>query len=141
MERVYQFWNDFENFPRFMSWVREVRRVGPDRTRWTVAGPAGAPIEWEAMVTERVPNESISWRTVEGALVDHLGTVRFRPAGPNATRVEVHLSYRPVGGGLGQSLASLLGADPERMIDEDLARLASHLHGSRPATGETGTWR
>src|SRR5690349_18990858 len=55
VERVYQFWNDFENFPRFMSSVREVHRVGPDRTRWVVAGPAGAPVEWEAMVTQRVP--------------------------------------------------------------------------------------
>ena len=39
-----------------------------------------------------MPNESISWRTVEGSLVDHRGTVRFRPAGPNATRVDVRLS-------------------------------------------------
>ena len=141
IERVYQFWNDFDNFPRFMSSVREVHRVGPDRSRWVVAGPAGAPVEWEAMVTQRVPNESISWRTVEGALVDHRGTVRFRSAGPNATRIELHLTYRPVGGQLGRSLASLLGGDPERMIDEDLARLASQLRGTRSAASETGTWR
>ena len=141
VERVYQFWNDFENFPRFMSSVREVRRLGPDRSRWSVAGPAGAPVEWEAMVTERVPNESISWRTVEGSLVDHRGTVRFRPAGPNATRIEVHLTYRPMGGRLGNSLASLFGGDPERMIDDDLARLPSQLRGPRPAAGEMGTWR
>src|SRR5512132_3778010 len=50
VERVYEFWNDVENFPRFMSHVREVRRLGPDRSRWVVAGPAGAPIEWEAVV-------------------------------------------------------------------------------------------
>ncbi len=141
VERLYEFWNDFENFPRFMSHVREVRRLGPGRTRWVVAGPAGAPVEWEAVVTQRVPNESISWRTVEGSVIEHGGTVRFRPAGPNASRVEVRMRYRPVGGKVGQTVASLLGADPERVIDEDLARLAAQFRGQRPAVGETGTRR
>jgi len=141
VERVYEFWNDVENFPRFMSHVREVRRLGPDRSRWTVAGPAGAPVEWEAVVTQRAPNESISWRTVEGSLVDHRGTVRFHPQGPNATRVDVRLSYRPMGGQLGRGLAALFGRDPESVIDADLARLASQFRGQRAPVGETGTWR
>ena len=141
VERVYEFWNDVENFPRFMSHVREVRRLGPDRSRWIVSGPAGAPVEWEAVVTQRVPNDSISWRTVEGSLVDHQGTVRFRPAGPHATRVDVRLSYRPTGGDLGRGLASLFGRDPESVIDEDLARVASQLRSQRAPVGETGTWR
>jgi uncharacterized membrane protein len=140
VERVYEFWNDFENFPRFMSHVREVRRIGLDRTRWVVAGPAGAPVEWEAIVTERRPNELISWRTVEGSVIDHRGAVRFRPAGPNATRVEVRMTYKPLGGAMGRTVASLLGSDPARVIDEDLARLASHLRGQRSAVGE-GPWR
>jgi uncharacterized membrane protein len=138
VERVYQFWNDFENFPRFMSHVREVRRMGNDRTHWVVAGPGGAPVEWDAVVTQRAPNDSISWRTVEGALIDHSGTVRFRPAGPNATRVEVRMTYRPTGGALGQGVATLFGTDPERVIDEDLARVATQLRGQRPAVGDTG---
>jgi len=141
VERVYEFWNDVENFPRFLSHVREVRRLGPDRSRWVMAGPAGAPVEWEAVVTQRVPNESISWRTVEGSLVDHRGTVRFRPAGPNATRVDVRLTYRPTGGELGRGLAALFGRDPESVIDADLARVASQLRSQRSPVGETGTWR
>lgn len=139
VERVYEFWNDFENFPRFMSHVREVRRVGNDRTHWVVAGPGGAPVEWEAVVTQRAPNDSISWRTVEGALVDHSGTVRFRPAGSNATRVDVRMHYRPMAGALGQGVASLFGGDPEDVIDEDLARVAAQLRGGqRPAVGDSG---
>lgn len=141
VERVYEFWNDVENFPRFMSHVREVRRLGPDRSRWVVAGPAGAPVEWEAVVTARVPNESISWRTIDGSLVDHRGTVRFRPAGPDATHVEVRMSYRPTGGEVGRGVAALFGRDPESVIDADLARLSSQLRGQRTPVGETGTWR
>jgi uncharacterized membrane protein len=138
LERVYEFWSEFENFPRFMTHVREVRRVGPDRTHWVVAGPVGAPIEWDAVVTERMANSVIGWRTVEGAVVEHRGTVRFRSLGAGATMVEVRMTYRPVGGALGHSLASLLGSDPERVIGEDLERVATQLRTPRPAAGE---WR
>jgi uncharacterized membrane protein len=138
LERVYEFWSEFENFPRFMSHVREVRRVGPDRTHWVVAGPVGAPIEWDAVVTERMANSAIGWRTVEGAVVEHRGTVRFRSLGAGATMVEVRLTYRPIGGVLGHGLASLLGSDPERVIGDDLNRVAAQLRTPRPAAGE---WR
>ena len=141
IEGVYEFWSDFENFPRFMSHVREVNRTGPDRTHWVVAGPGGTPIEWDAVVTDRVPNEVIGWRTVEGSLVEHRGTVRFRPAGNGATRIEIRMTYRPVGGALGHGVAELFGSDPERVIGEDLARVATHLRGPRPAVGEAGQRR
>jgi uncharacterized membrane protein len=138
VERVYEFWNDFENFPRFMSHVREVRRTGPDRTHWLVAGPGGAPIEWDAVVTRRVPNERIEWRTEEGSVVEHEGAVQFRPAGPGGTRIAVHLVYRPLGGAFGHGLATLFGSDPDRVIADDLSRVAAQLRGARPAVGEMG---
>ena len=141
VERVYEFWNEFENFPRFMSHVHEVRRIGPDRTHWVVAGPGGTPIEWDAVVTRRVPNEEIAWRTVEGALVEHGGSVRFRSVGPGQTRIEVRMTYRPMGGVLGHGLATLFGSDPERVIADDLDRLATQLRGPRTATGESGPRR
>jgi uncharacterized membrane protein len=141
VERVYEFWSDFENFPRFMSHVREVRRTGPDRTHWVVAGPGGAPIEWDAVVTGRMPNERIEWRTVEGSLVEHEGAVRFHAAGGGSTRIEVRLVYRPLGGALGHGLAALFGSDPDRVIADDLSRVAAQLRGARPAVGETGQRR
>jgi uncharacterized membrane protein len=141
IERVWEFWNDFENFPRFMSHVREVRRTGPDRTHWVVDGPGGTPVEWDAVVTRRVPNQEIGWQTVEGALVEHEGAVRFEPAAGGATRIEVRMVYRPVAGALGRGVASLFGARPERVIADDLARVAAQLRGVRPAVGETGPRR
>jgi uncharacterized membrane protein len=141
VERVYEFWNDFENLPSFLTHVREVKRVGPDRTHWVVAGPGGAPVEWDAIVTRRVPQQEIAWRTVEGALVDHEGSVRFQPGGPGTTRLDVRMTYRPVGGALGHGLVAALGQDPARPIGDDLQRLSSHLRGVRPAAGETGQWR
>ncbi|HET7341464.1 MAG TPA: SRPBCC family protein, partial [Methylomirabilota bacterium] len=141
VERVWEFWNDVQNFPRFMSYVREVRNVGGNRSHWTVSGPGGVPVEWDAEITERVPSQRLSWRTVEGSLVEHSGTVRFEPVGPGATRVDVRLTYRPAGGALGHGVASLFGADPESVSGEDLARVAAQLRGARPAVGESGAWR
>ena len=141
VERVYEFWNEFENFPRFMSHVHEVRRIGADRTHWVVAGPGGTPVEWDAVVTRRIVNEEIGWRTVEGSLVEHSGSVRFRSAGVGQTRIDVKMTYRPLGGALGHGLATLLGSDPERVIADDLDRLATQLRGPRAATGESGPRR
>jgi uncharacterized membrane protein len=67
--------------------------------------------------------------------------VRFRPAGAGATRLEVRMVYRPLGGPLGQGVAALLGHDPERVLADDLSRVASQLRGSRPAVGESGQRR
>jgi uncharacterized membrane protein len=98
-------------------------------------------VEWDAIVTRRVPNELIAWRTVDGAMVEHEGEVRFRPAAAGATRVEVRMTYRPVAGTLGQTVAGLFGNSPERVIREDLGRLATQLRGQRSAVGESSTWR
>jgi len=138
VDRVFEFWNDFENFPRFMSHVREIRFIGADRTRWVVNGPEGTPVEWEALVTHRVPPTEITWRTVEGGLVDHEGSVRLRPAGKNATRIKVRMTYRPMDGALRHEMAALFGGDPKRVIAGDMARLAAELPGG-PAVGKTAS--
>jgi uncharacterized membrane protein len=51
--RVYEFWSDIERFPRFMGNVRDVRDLGGGRSHWTVAGPLGAPVQGEAVITTR----------------------------------------------------------------------------------------
>ena len=44
-----------ENFPLFVSNVREVSDLGAGRSRWVVAGPAGEPVSWLAVLTSRSP--------------------------------------------------------------------------------------
>jgi uncharacterized membrane protein len=38
--------------------------LGEGRYHWTVAGPAGIPVEWEAVITRQEPNELIEWESV-----------------------------------------------------------------------------
>jgi uncharacterized membrane protein len=130
VERVFAFWDRYENFPRVMSWVREVRDLGGGRSRWVVAGPGGAPITWDAEVTTRIPNEVIAWRTLPGATVAHEGVVRFDPT-DGGTRMSVRLTYNPPGGAVSGGFATLVGADPQRILDEDLIRVKSLLEEGR----------
>jgi uncharacterized membrane protein len=136
-EAAFALWSRFEDFPRFMSHVRSVERRGDDTSHWTVAGPAGLPVEFDAEVTKYVPNEVIAWKSVEGEPVRHAGIVQFEPRRGGRTRITVRMTYNPVGGLLAHGIASLLGADPKHALDEDLVRFKSLLeHGKTSAHGQ-----
>jgi uncharacterized membrane protein len=127
VEDVFAFWTDYENFPRFMSNVREVQRTSDNRSHWIVAGPGGIAVEWDADVTNYVPNKSLGWKTTAGSPVAHSGIVRFEANPDGSTRVEVKMTYNPVAGGLGHAVATLFGADPKSEMDADLMRMKSMI--------------
>jgi uncharacterized membrane protein len=129
IERVFDAWSRFEDFPRFMPMVAEVRPAGEDRWHWVIAGPAGAPIEFDSVVSRRDRPRLIAWTTVEGALVEHSGTARFRPTADGGTRVEIVMSWRPVGGGLGESVAFMSGVDPDHALRDGLSAFKARLEG------------
>ena len=122
-EEVYQFWRNFQNLSRFMRHVDSVQELGDGRSHWKVKGPAGMEVEWDAIIVADVPNEVITWRTLENADVDHAGAVRFeRAAGGRGTIVKVNLEYMPIGGVIGSTVAKLFGEEPEQQLDDDLRR-------------------
>ena len=130
VEQVFAFWSDYQNFPRFMSKVREVR-VSEDRSHWVVSGPAGMAVEWTSELVRSRPNEVIEWRSLPGSRVRHDGRVRFEAVAEGGTRVNVCLRYVPPGGALGHAVASLLGADPKSEMDADLMRMKSMIETGR----------
>lgn len=140
VERVYEFWSHYENFPRFMAHVREIRPEDGNRSHWVVAGPAGIPVEFDAITTREIPNQLIAWRSLPDQEIKTSGSVRFEPVQDGATRVTVQMSYTPPAGALGHTVAALFGADPKQAMDEDLARLKSLLEvGKTSVEGQTIT--
>ena len=131
VDQVFAYWRNLENFPQWMTHVREVRYVGGDRYRWTVDGPAGAPVSWESELLNVVENREMTWRSVEGSQVEHTGRVRFEPDG-DGTRVHVQLRYSPPGGAIGHVVAKAFGTDPKSAMDEDLQRLKSLVETGKP---------
>lgn len=130
-ETVFDMWTRYENFPRFMSNVQEVRDLGNGRSHWTVSGPAGTQIEWDAVITDAQRPERLAWRSEPDATVQNTGTVHFEPEG-DGTRVSVHMVYSPPAGSLGHAVASLFNGNPKRQMDEDLMRMKSFTESGMP---------
>lgn len=118
--QVFNYWKNFENFPRFMEHIESVQVTGPDTTHWKAKGPLGVDAEWDAKTLYVEQNKKISWQSTGGNVETH-GAVTFRENGPDATEVTVGLEYHPVGGVLGETVAKLF-ADPEAKLEEDLLR-------------------
>jgi uncharacterized membrane protein len=126
---VYELWSHVENFPRFMEHVREIRLHADDldRSHWVVDGTPGTHLWFDAEICQREPNRAIAWRTLPGQAIDHAGLVLFEELGDGATRVHVHMLYRPPAGRLGHTVARLLGWDPKSRMNEDLIRMKGLL--------------
>jgi uncharacterized membrane protein len=132
IERVYSLWTRYENFPLFMSRIREVRDLGHGRSHWIAEGPFGARLEWDAVITEQIPNQLIAWRSESGGVIQHAGSVRFDSEN-EYTRVHVRLSYTPPAGAVGHVIATILGSNPKQEMDEDLVLMKTFVEtGKRP---------
>jgi len=89
IEQLYDFWSNVENFPKFMTNVQEVRATESGRSHWKMKGPAGTTAEWDAVITEHIPNKLLAWKSLEGASVANSGIVRFERNDDGTTRIEV----------------------------------------------------
>jgi uncharacterized membrane protein len=131
VERVYEIWSHPENFPHFMSRVRQVTDLGDGRYHWTVVGPAGIPCSWTGAITKQAPNALLEFTSEPGSVVEQHGVVRFEPKN-GGTRVDVKMSYRPPAGAAGHVVAKLFGADPRSEMIADLVRMKSFIETGRP---------
>ncbi|HMM27973.1 MAG TPA: SRPBCC family protein [Aggregatilineaceae bacterium] len=128
---LYEFWRDFTNLAQFLPNVKSVEVYEGNRSHWVVDGPAGVPISWDAEIVNDVPNDVIAWRTVDGSVVDHAGSVRFRPTPDgSATMVQVVFEYAPTGGPIGAAVARLFGHAPEQQVPDALQRLKEIMDGN-----------
>lgn len=128
---AYGQWTQFEEFPRFMTNVKEVRQLDDTRLRWT-ADVAGKERSWEAKITEQEPNRRISWRAIDGD--QPAGTVTFEPTnGGEQTHVALTMEYEPEG--LMEKVGSALQID-EIEVRADLQRFKELVEKRRFPSGE-----
>ena len=136
ISRVYTYLTEWERWPQWMTHVRAVTSRGTDdgaeRTHWSVDGPLGVPVTWDAVTTRLVPEQEIAWESVEGSAVKHTGVIRLTRQDEGATRVDVRMAYTPPAGVLGHAVAAWFGRDPKRQMDDDLVRLRTTIETGRP---------
>lgn len=129
---AYNQWTQFEEFPQFMEGVDEVKQLDNTLLHWA-ATISGRHAEWDAKIIEQQPDRRITWESVDGKRTR--GTVTFAEAGPDRSRVRLHMSYRP--DGTAERVGSAIGLDSRR-INSDLARFRDLVENRQAASGE---WR
>jgi carbon monoxide dehydrogenase subunit G len=132
LSTVYDQWTQFEEFPRFMGGITEVRQTTDRMTHWT-AEIAGVRREWDAAILEQVPDEKVAWAATTGAT--NAGAVYFAPAGAGQTMVRLVLEYEPEG--LVEKAGDALGI-VEKQAQGDLERFKTFIEARGT---ETGGWR
>jgi uncharacterized membrane protein len=130
IQSVYQLWSRFDQFPRFMKYIDEVRMTGPDTSHWVAKTPLGK-LEWNARTTEQTPNRHIAWNSTDGD-INTSGIVTFEPSGAG-TRVAVRLQYADPPGGKLAELTSSLFKVVENEVEGDLERFKELAEGERAA--------
>jgi uncharacterized membrane protein len=137
-EECYRFWHEFENFPRFMSYVRSVQITGENRSHWVARMPGGAGnLEWNAEMVDDVPNERISWRSLSGSDIFNTGSVQFQEAaGSRGTVIRVQLEFGHPAASIVAPLARLIGKHPEQMVEKDLRRFKQVIETGEAITTE-----
>jgi uncharacterized membrane protein len=129
---AYNQWTQFEEFPRFMAGVQEVRQVSDTLTHWkTEIG--GVEREFDAKITEQIPDERVAWTSTGG--VRQAGVVTFHRLDDTHSRVTAQMEFEPQGAV--EQAADKLGAVTHR-VKGDLKRFKEFIE-SRGA--ESGAWR
>jgi uncharacterized membrane protein len=129
---AYNQWTQFEEFPRFMATVQEVKQIDDSHLHWR-ARVGGRLAEWDSEITEQVPDQLIAWRSTDGP--GNAGLVTFDKIGENRSRVKLQMWYDPESAG--EKVASTLGA--VKLTTKGNLRRFKHMVEKRGV--ETGAWR
>ena len=130
---VYNQWTQFEEFPKFMTGVKEVRQLDDTHQHWR-AEIWGKDKEWDAEIVEQVPDQRIAWRSTSGDAPNG-GAVRFEAVGPDRTRVNLTMEYEPKG--MVENVGDALGVMSGR-VEKTVKQFKEFIEGRG---AETGAWR
>lgn len=129
---AYDQWTQFESFPEFMDGVKQVQQLDDTHLHWVV-DIDGKTQEWDAVVTEQVPDRVVAWSSEGGQ--QNSGRVTFESLGADKTHVTVQLGWEPQG--VVEKAGSALGFD-DRQVKQDLENFKKFIE-QRGAP--TGAWR
>lgn len=129
---AYNQWTQFESFPQFMEGVEEVRQLDDQHLHWR-ARVGSKEQEWDAEITEQVPDTRVAWHSTSGDM--NAGVVDFHYLDGDKTQVSLRLDYEPQGAleNIGSALGFL-----DRRVQGDLDRFKEFIEGRG---SETGGWR
>ncbi len=129
---AYNQWTQFESFPEFMGGVERVQQLTDTLTHWKTS-VGGVEREFDAEITEQIPEERVAWRSIDGKT--HAGVVTFHRISADTTRVMVQIDWETES--LTEKAGAMVGAD-DMQVKKDLGKFKEFIE-SRGT--ETGAWR
>ena len=129
---AYNQWTQFEEFPRFMDNVHEVRQRDDKHLHWR-ADVAGKEKEWDAEITEQITDQRIAWRSITGP--HNAGVATFHKISDDSCRVTLQMDYEPET--VAEKAGDMLGA-VRMQLRSDMKRFKELLESRGH---ETGAWR
>ncbi|MEU4728305.1 MULTISPECIES: SRPBCC family protein [unclassified Streptomyces] len=130
---AYDQWTQFETFPQFMDGVERIEQRTDTLTHW-VTKIGGVEREFDAEITEQIPDRKVAWVTIGGE-TDQSGLVTFQPIDPSHTQVTLKMDFDPEG--LAENIGDKLGF-VDRQVKGDLKRFKHFIEDRGSATG---AWR
>lgn len=118
---VFALWKDLEGLPRFMKHLGRVQRLDGHRSIWQIDVPEGMPtVQWTAEIVKEQEGTELSWHSLPQATIRNSGKVNFSDTPSGGTRIDVHLSYRPPLGKVGEELGWLFNGLLRHKVEEDI---------------------
>ncbi|CAM5506130.1 Cyclase OS=Streptomyces fumanus OX=67302 GN=GCM10018772_54890 PE=4 SV=1 [Streptomyces fumanus] len=130
---AYNQWTQFESFPEFMSGVERIEQRTDTLTHW-VTKVDGVRREFDAEITEQIPDERVAWTTVGGE-AKQAGVATFHRLDDQHTKVMLQMDFQP--DTLAEKAGDKLGV-VQRQTKGDLKRFKEFIEGRGH---ETGAWR
>jgi len=88
IDRVYEQWSRIEELPRFITPMREVRRIDDAHFSYTWH-PDGGDQPGIFHIVLQIPGRRIAWRTISNGFMS--GVVSFEPCSPQETEVTLKI--------------------------------------------------
>ena len=129
----YNQWTQFEEFPKFLTFVENITQTDDTHSHWTV-NIAGAKRQFDTVIAEQIPDDRIAW-TSTGGEVDHAGVITFHKLDDAKSRLAVQIDWEPEG--FVEKAGAALGID-DKAVKAQLAEFKKFIE-SRGT--ETGGWR
>jgi uncharacterized membrane protein len=120
VEEAYEKWTNYEEFPKFMHRVLEVKQEEEGKVHWQEKIWFSTR-EWDGEIVEERKNDRIAWKTASGT--QHSGVISFHRLDKNLTRVLVTVDFVPTG--MIEKMASGMRF-VKRAVQSDLARFKAY---------------
>ena len=129
---AYNQWTQFEEFPKFMEGVKQVQQLDDKHLHWK-ADIGGKEKEWNAEITEQIPDQRIAWTSRGGAM--NAGVVTFHRLSDSRSKVMLQMEYDPQG--FIENVGDTVGIVTQR-VQSDLERFKTYIETRGQ---ESGAWR